>query len=305
MNRRRFLALSTAAASITRVAAAAGNDKPLLTFGLVTDVQYADADPQGERHYRESIPKLKAVAEDLAKQKLPFSLHLGDVIDRKFTSFEPILPLFQAFGHPVRHLLGNHDYTLEDAEKSRVAPLLGMPGDYYTFTVSGVRFVMLDTNDLSIYKHPKGSPEELAAEATLEKLAAGKPNNAKPWNGGVSEAQFAWLEKELAAADREKQPVIVCGHHPLIPEEGLQAWNSRDVLAAIRRHPCVRAYFCGHNHAGAEAFSEGLPCITFKSVLHEPGVTAYSVVRLFPDRLEIEGRGREKSRVIPLLTSPW
>ena len=120
------------------------------------------------------------------------------------------------------------------------------------------------------------------------------------WNGGVSQAQLAWLTKELTAADAANQPVIVCGHHPLLPEEGHQAWNNRDMLAVIESHPSVRAYFCGHNHAGAEATDKGIPCITFKSILHEPGVTAYSVVRLFNDRLEIEGRGREKSRKIPL-----
>jgi hypothetical protein len=33
---------------------------------------------------------------------------------------------------------------------------------------------------------------------------------------------------------------------------------------------------------------------------HEPVVTAYVVLRLFKDRLVIEGCGRETSRVIPL-----
>ena len=46
--------------------------------------------------------------------------------------------------------------------------------------------------------------------------------------------------------------------------------------------------------------SKGVPYITFKSILHEPGVTSYAVVRLFRDRLVIDGRGREKSREIPL-----
>lgn len=303
MKRRHFLTLSTAAAaSATRVRAeaGAGSEKPLLSFGLTTDVQYADADPAGERHFRESIPKLKAAVADLAKEKLPFTLHLGDVIDRDFASFEVILPLFAPLGHPVRHLMGNHDYTVADAEKSRVVATLGMPHDYYAFSHSGVRLVMLDTNDVSTYKHPQGSAPDVKGEEELLKLAVGKPNNAKPWNGGISPAQLAWLEKELTAADAVKEPVIVCGHHPLVPAEGHQLWNSLEVLTAIERHPCARAYFCGHNHAGAEVIGKGIPCITFKSLLHEPGVTAFAVVRLFKDRLAIEGRGREESRVIPL-----
>lgn len=298
MNRRRFLALSTAAVSASQGAEAA--EHPLVSFGLITDVQYANAEPAGERHFRESIPKLKAAAADLARENLPFTLHLGDVIDRDFSSFAVVIPLFAGLGHPVRHLAGNHDYSVADAEKNRVVSTLGMPADYYSFRSSGVRFVMLDTNDVSTYKHPEGSPESRTAEKFLRELSAASPANAKPWNGGVSAAQLAWLEKELAAADAAKEPVIVCGHHPLLSEEGHQAWNNREILAVIERHPSARAYLCGHNHAGGQVIRNGIPYLTLKSILHEPGVTAYSVMRLFRERLVIEGRGREKSREIPL-----
>lgn len=297
MNRRRFLALSTAAASVARAETAAA-DAPLISFGLTTDVQYADADPEGERHYRESIPKLKAAVADLAKQNLPFTLHLGDMIDRDFASFASILALFQPLGHPVRHLLGNHDYTVSDSEKSRVVSTLGMPADYYGFTVSGVRFLMLDTNEVSTYKHPEGTKEDQDAEVMLKSMVPAL--NAKPWNGGTSPAQLVWLEKELATADAAKTPVIVCGHHPILPADGHQAWNSLEILAILQKHPSVRAYLCGHNHAGNEIIAGGLPCINFKSILHKPGITAYAVLRLYEDRLVIEGRGREVSREIKL-----
>lgn len=299
MNRRRFLALSTAAASVAKAETPVA-DAPLLSFGLTTDVQYADADPEGERHYRESITKLRAAVADLAKEKLPFTLHLGDMIDRAFSSFATIMPLFEPLGHPVRCLLGNHDYSVADAEKGRVVSTLGMPADYYAFEVSGVKFIMLDTNDVSTYKYLEGSAPDLAAEAEMKRLAAANSPNAKPWNGGVSPAQLAWLEKELTASDAAKQPVIVCGHHPVLPEDGHHAWNNRAIVEPFERHSCVRAYFCGHFHNGAETVVKGVPCITFKSILHQPDVTAYAVLRLYKDRLAIEGRGREKSREIPL-----
>lgn len=301
MNRRHFLALSAAAATATRASAeASAVAAPILSFGLTTDVQYADADPVGERHYRLSLPKLKAAAADLSKQNLPFTLHLGDVIDREFSSFASVMPLFSEFGHPVHHLLGNHDYNLPDALKSKVVSTLGMPQDYYSFTASGVRFIMLDTNGLSTYKTPKGSTTELAAEAMLAELEASHAPNAKPWNGGVDPAQLAWFKLELASAAVAKQPVIVCGHHPLFPETGHQAWNNREIFDTFRPYPNVRAYLCGHNHAGDQVIREGIPCINFKSILHEPEVTAYAILRLHPDRLMIEGRGREESREIEL-----
>ncbi len=299
MKRRRFFVLGLTMVAFVAGLRAEDAAAPLVSFGLITDVQYADTEPQGERHYRESIPKLKTAVEDLAKQKLSFTLHLGDLIDHDFVSFAAVLPVFGGLGHPAHFLLGNHEYGVKDAQKPQVPATLGMECDYYAFSHSGVRFVMLDTNDVSSYKYPKGSAEDLAAAAVMAKQSAPGSNKPQPWNGGVSAAQLTWLEKELAAADAAKEPVIVCGHHPLRSEDGNQVTNSGEVLEVIGRHPCVRACFSGHNHGGGDTTTqEGVPCITFKSLLNVPEVTAYAVVRLFPDRLVIEGRGREKSRVI-------
>lgn len=302
MNRRRFLAFSAAAGSMAfeRGTGAESRDKPVLSFGLITDAQYADAEPQGERHYRATIGKLTTAVDWLAKKQLPFTLHLGDLIDRDFTAFASMLPLLEPLGHPVWHLLGNHDYTVAEEQKCWVAATLGMPHDYYQFSHAGVCFVMLDTNDQSVYKYPQGTAQDMESEGVLAKMATGNANNAKPYNGGVSEAQLVWLERELAAADLAKEPVILCGHHPLLPAEGHQVWNNEAVIALIDRHPCVVAFFNGHNHAGAEVMRKGVPYITFKSILHEPLVNAYSAIHLFADRMEIEGNGRELSRVIPL-----
>lgn len=301
MKRRKFIALSTAAVSAGRARAAeTQKEAPLLSFGLITDVQYADIEPAGERHFRESLPKLEAAVAWLSGKELPFTLHLGDFIDRDFRSFATALPLLDALGHPVHHLLGNHDYTVEDARKADIAATLGMPHDYYSFRSNGVRFVMLDTNSLSAYKHPQGSAADVEGEKLLAKLAADGVAAANPWNGGVSATQLGWLEKELAAAHAAAERVILCGHHPLLPDDAMRTWNSADLLEIIDRHSCVIAYFNGHHHDGAEVILKGVPYITFKSILHQPGVNAFSAIHLFADRLEIEGNGREVSRVIPL-----
>ena len=303
MQRRRFLVISTAAASAAKGAGADGAVAPLVSFGLITDVQYADAEPQGERHFRASLPKLQAAVADLAREQLAFTLHPGDLIERDFASFAAVLPVFDGLGHPVRQVLGNHDFAVADAEKARVVPTLGMPSGYYQFDSCGVRFLILDTNEVSTYRHPAGSTAADAGMEAMQALAAAGQVNAKPWNGGISPTQLEWLDRQLGTADAARQPVIVCGHHPLLPEEGHHTWNHREIIAVLKRHPAVRAYFCGHQHAGAQVISDGVPYITFKSLLHEPDVTAYCVVRLFADRLVIEGRGREESRVIQL--SRW
>ena len=297
MKRRHFLGCaSTAMFPLASMAEEA--PKPLLRFGLIADAQYADAEPQGERHYRATPEKMKRAVEALHAAKPGFTLHLGDFIDRDFKSFDVMLPLLDGLGHPVHHLLGNHDYSVADAEKPRVVSKLGMPHDYYTFRSGGTRFVMLDTNDLSVYRDPADSPRNQEAARLLERLEAGKAPGAKPWNGGLSHAQLEWLDRELSAASASKEKVILCGHHPLLPAEMHQAWKAEEVLAVIDRHSCVRAYFNGHNHAGAYAERKGIPYVTFRSMLHEPGITAFSVVDVFADRIVITGHGRAESRVL-------
>lgn len=292
------------AASLSPVATRAAEDeKPVLTFGLITDVQYADVAPNRERHYRESPGKLKDAVAWLAKQNLPFTLHLGDFIDRDYAAFATVLPLLEPLGHPVKHLMGNHDYDVADGEKAKIVATLGMPADYYSFSQSGIRFVMLDTNDLSVYKYPEGSPKDVEATAVLAGLASRNLPNAKPWNGGLSQAQLQWLDKELSTADAAKERVILCGHHPLQPADGYEVWESQGLLDLIDKHPSVSAYFCGHQHGGAEVVRNGVPYITFKSVLHEPGVNSYSAIRIFKDKLEIVGNGREISRSLALKTA--
>ncbi|QJE95491.1 metallophosphoesterase [Luteolibacter luteus] len=297
MNRRAFLG-STTTALLPLTTLAEEGSKPVLRFGLIADAQYADADPEGERHYRTTPGKMKEAVEVIRAAKPEFTLHLGDFIDRDFKSFDVMLPLISGLGHPIYHLLGNHDYSIADAEKARVVSTLGMPHDYYTFRSGSTRFVMLDTNDLSTYRDPKDSLRNKEAAQLLKKLEAAQAPGAKPWNGGLSKAQLEWLDRELSAASAAKEKVILCGHHPLIPAEMHQAWQADEVLAVIDKHDCVRAYFNGHNHAGAFVERKGIPYVTFRSMLHEPGINAYSVVDVFDDRIVITGHGRAESRVL-------
>ena len=72
MNRRQFLAFASVAATATQARSQAGAEEPpMLSFGLICDVQYVDADPQGERHYRESLPKLTAAVAALSMTSRP------------------------------------------------------------------------------------------------------------------------------------------------------------------------------------------------------------------------------------------
>jgi len=53
-----------------------------LRFGIVTDAHYADADPQYNRYFRESVEKMTECAEFMNEQKVEFLIELGDFKDQ-------------------------------------------------------------------------------------------------------------------------------------------------------------------------------------------------------------------------------
>lgn len=293
MKRRTFL---TSSAGLIFPAVSAEEPNSALRFGLITDIQYADADALGERHYRSSLKKLDAIVTHLSSQNLAFTLHLGDLIDRSASSFAPVLGKLDQLPHPCYHLLGNHDYSLNDAEKCLVTSQLRMPHDYYVLYRSGWRIFMLDTNALSTYKHPSNSPATQKATAFLEAAQQQKKINAVPWSGGCGKDQLTWLQRELSAAQLAGDKVILCGHHPLLPADAHQVWDASAISELLHSFSCVKAWFNGHNHAGDYAIHEGVHCVTFRSVLHQPEVNSAATISLFPDHCAITGFGREESR---------
>ena len=115
MTRRGFaqiVAGSVFLASDRRRSAAQENDRAF-TFGLVADVQYADADPVGSRYYREARGKLADCVRVLNQMDLAFVIQLGDLIDRDYSSFDAVVPIYDRLRSPHYHVLGNHDFSVD------------------------------------------------------------------------------------------------------------------------------------------------------------------------------------------------
>ena len=290
-SRRGFLGAAVAAPFIAR-----GATKELFAIGLVADAQYAEVPDKGSRFYRASIGKLGAAVEHFNRSDLAFCVHLGDLIDREWRSFDEITRPLSASRNHWHQLLGNHDFDVLDAEKPRVPERLGMKWRYGAFAHGDFRFVVLDTNDVSTYAHPAGGPERAEAERELVRLQAAKVQQAKPWNGGIGVKQLAWLDRELGAARSQGQRVIVLAHHPVWPDNDHNVWNAPEVLAVLDRHQHVVAWLNGHNHAGAFGEREGVPFVTLRGMVETAATTAYAIARILPDRLVLEGQGREPSR---------
>ncbi|MCZ7640485.1 MAG: metallophosphoesterase [Verrucomicrobia bacterium] len=214
--RRRFLlttALAAAANGIRPLQVRAA-DRPALSFGVVADPQYADIAPAGTRHYRQSVAKLSEAVAHFNKRDLAFAVNLGDLIDRNWASFEAILEPLARCRHRFHHVLGNHDFDVADADKPRVPARLGRTARYGSFELGAWAFVVLDTNDVSLYAHPENSPAHAEARTAYERFAATGAPNAQTWNGAVGERQLEWFEATCRAAALADRRVIVMAHHP-------------------------------------------------------------------------------------------
>ena len=66
-------------------------------FGMVTDAHYADADPQFDRYYRESIIKITECIDFMNAQKVEFLIELGDFKDQNTQT----IALFQGIATQV------------------------------------------------------------------------------------------------------------------------------------------------------------------------------------------------------------
>jgi hypothetical protein len=151
----------------------------VVSFGVITDVHYADADAAGTRFYRDSLPKVKAAMIDLAGRGTDFLAELGDFKDTDASQcghglatqactnltlgfLDTIEAEMAKFLGPRFHLLGNHDVDVlnQSAVLTRVqnAPVTtGGPG-YYSFSFPfPVPFVGEDT-DGCLVRSESGSP---------------------------------------------------------------------------------------------------------------------------------------------------
>ncbi|MCX5685688.1 MAG: metallophosphoesterase [Planctomycetota bacterium] len=306
LNRRAFLKVLAAAAVCLSLGVllhaedAAPAAKPIFTFGVVTDVQYADIDQQMKRQYRESPLKLENCVGQFNKMKPEFVIHLGDLIDQNYASFDMVLPLFEKLSMPHYYVLGNHDLKLEPEDKAKVIPRLGLDKlgagkGYYDFARPGWRFVVLNGNDLSIVTNVEGSEERKAAEALVAEMKKKGAKNAGLHGGGVGPKQLAWLKETLAKADAAGERAVVFGHFPIYPPGASNLWNDAEIIEILEAHKCVAAYFDGHAHGGGYGRKGRIHYVTFKGMI-EADPTAYALVEVFPDMLKVTGFGAEKSR---------
>jgi len=268
-------------------------NSPIL-FGAVADLQYQDADPEMNRYFRKSPFKLMDALNEFNQHHLNFVINLGDTIDKGWGNYDNILPVFDKSNTRVYHILGNHDFEIEDDFKPKVPRRLNTKR-YYDFSINHWRFIILDGNEISLYAHPETSEEYKKSKMFLEKLEKEGVVNANFWNGGIDKEQIVWLESLLAKAEKNNENVIIFCHFPIFPEHRHNLLNDRQVLDLISAFDCFKIWINGHNHDGNYGMFRDKHFINLRGIVDGEFDNAFSIFRLLDDHVQITGFGREIS----------
>jgi manganese-dependent ADP-ribose/CDP-alcohol diphosphatase len=270
---------------------------PLLKIGLISDPQYCDCDAGPTRFYRESLHKLPAAIDTMNSHNVDFVMNLGDMIDRYPQSYDSMVPLYNKLLMPGYNLLGNHEFDLiPDSVKHTITNRLNMPDRYYDFSYRNWHFLVLDGTELAEYSrvlHP-----ELQEEGdSLWQRVQGKIN-AYDWNGGIGRNQLEWMRQKLTACYERSEPVILFSHHQVFPfNDRKNLWNDTAVVELISEFPNVVAFINGHNHDGSYGFHEGIHYLSQRAMLETQDENSFSILSVYPDRIEIDGQGLNRDRV--------
>jgi len=273
-----------------------------LRFGIVADPQYAPIEPnlRSGRYYANSLGKLRQAVEAFNTQDLSFVATLGDVIDRHWDSFGAIMPVYDGLRHETRFVLGNHDFAVAEDDLGSVVPAARMDAPWYDFAKGSTRFIVLDGNDISLFSTPAGSERRALAAERLARLRQSGAPNAQAWNGSVGEEQTRWLDERLGAADAAGERAIVLCHYPVYPPNDHNLWNAEELVDLALSHRSFAVWMNGHNHAGNYGELDGRHFVTFRGMVDTPDTSAYAIVTLHADRMEIAGFGREEKRTLRL-----
>jgi manganese-dependent ADP-ribose/CDP-alcohol diphosphatase len=271
--------------------------KVLFSFGIITDVHYCDCEPEGTRFYRSSLGKLREAMNAFRSDSVNFVVNLGDLINRDYASFKPVLEIIDSSGLKVYHLTGNHDYSVDSRYKKRLPLSQPSKEGYYSFVVDHFRFIALNGNELSTYATTNKSQIK-QAEDYISMLKDSGSMNAVNYNGGVSVKQLGWLKGQLDDAVSKNEKVFILCHFPIFPEGMLNLLNYKDVLALLGNYNNIIASFSGHNHSGGYGNLNMIHFVTIKGMVETENTGSYARVDVYRNKIWIAGSGRERSQIL-------
>ncbi|MBD3183819.1 alkaline phosphatase [Candidatus Poribacteria bacterium] len=263
---------------------AISNDEDIV-FGVVSDIHYADRDTAGQRHYRDSIAKTRAMIKDFNKIKPSFIIELGDYVDKgetleaELSYLKRIEEEYNKFEGEKHYVIGNHDVAT--FSKKQFIENSGATKNYYSFDKSDFHFIVLD----ACYNED-GSDYNAGNFQWTETYIPAKEQE--------------WLKKDLNQTDKTAIAFI---HQRLdADEDPHNVKNAEEVRKILEDSGKVLAVFQGHDHRGAYNNINGVHYITVKSMVDGPGVEnkAYITVHITEDQtIKIKGFGKMENQEIP------
>jgi predicted phosphodiesterase len=268
-------------------------------IGIISDCQYCDCTVKWDRYYSKAPQRLKEAVATLNKDSLNYTIHLGDFIDKSFSSLDRVLPLWKELSSKSYHVLGNHDFEVADSLKLAVIGRLNLKERYYSFVEKDWRFVVLDGNDLSFHGALTDKKKQ-QTDSIYNLLKSKKVPYLEKWNGALSKDQLAWVQTELELAVQKNQKVGFYCHFPIFPIDHHVIWNRDQFLSLIKPYKNVKIFFNGHNHAGAYQLENNVHYLTFKGMVDTENTSAFAKVQFTQDTITIDGFYREPSRKLAI-----
>jgi len=271
--------------------------KPLFSFGIIADVQYSDYEPAGTRFYRSSLSKLREAVTVFKEDSVGFIINLGDLIDKDFESYKPVMNIIDSSGLKTFHVTGNHDYSVDPRFKKRLPVLQHTKEGYYSIVYEKFRFIFINGNEISTYISSNKASIKQANDSIASMKGKGEIN-AIDWNGGISIKQLLWIDNQVKEAAGENEKVFLICHFPVVPENIHNLLNYKEVLSVLEKYQNIIAWFNGHNHAGNYGNFNMIHFVTFKGMVETETNNSFAIVDVYKNKLWIRGFGREKSQIL-------
>lgn len=276
INRRKFLRFTGAfsGALMLDPIGVFSKEKPIITFGIVTDSHYAERDVAGTRFFRESLPKMQEAMNEMNRLKVSFVIHLGDFKDQDEDPVEEntirylkdLENAFASFKGPRYHVLGNHD--TDSISKKQFLENVTNTGilkdkSFYSFDKNNFHFVVLDAD----YKTDGSAYDKGNFEWT---------------DTFIPHDQLAWLKDDLA---RTKLRTIVFAHQLLddVDDPDFCVKNAANVREVLEESKKVLAVFQGHRHEERYNKIAGIHFCTLPGMVDfsGPGNNSFSTVQVY------------------------
>lgn len=283
IGRRTFLQGSTlilATTACSMKAAASSSQETSVRLGLVTDLHYADKQPAGSRHYRETLSKLEEVAEQFKEDKPDVLVELGDFIDAadsvetERTYLKTINAPFTKICEDRHYVLGNH--CVDTLKKEEFLEGVGQERSYYSFDRGDQHFIVLD----ACFRED-GTPY-------------GRKNFT--WTDtNIPAAELDWLKEDLKA---NHKPTIIFAHQRLDVSNSHGVKNNEEVRKVLEKSGNVRAVFQGHSHQNDLKEIAGIQYCTLVAMVEGSGETnsGYSIADIKADgSIHLSGFRKQKS----------